>query len=187
MIHELSSPEKWLDLYGDILYRYGLSRVRNAEAAEDLVQETLLAGLNAKENYKGQASEQTWLIAILKYKIIDYFRKVTRDENNRLDDFMLTEEDGYFDGAGEWTVTLSTWSMPDKSLQQDQFMKVLEGCIDKLSPQMAQVFMLREFDNMTSDALCELMSISSTNNLWVILSRARVQLKHCLDVNWINQ
>jgi len=98
MTHELSTPEQWLQLYGDILYRYGLARVRNAEVAEDLVQETLLAALKAKENYAGQSSEQTWLIGILKHKIIDSFRKASREQAQEYDDgFASDNDDDYFD------------------------------------------------------------------------------------------
>ncbi len=186
MVHELSTPEQWLPLHGDILYRYGLARVRAPEVAEDLVQETLLAALKAKENYSGQSTEQTWLIGILKHKIIDYFRKSSREKTQEYDDGFVNEDD-YFDHKGEWQVDFSLWSKPDKSMEQEQFMTTLQDCISHLPPKMAQLFVLREFDGMESDEICQLMSISTLNNLWVMLSRIRVQLRHCLDINWINQ
>ena len=188
MAHELSSSEQWLNLYGDILYRYGLTRVRNPEVAEDLVQETLLAALKARNNYAGQATEQTWLIGILKHKVIDYFRKASREMTQEYDEqFVADDNEDYFDQQGHWKVDFSSWSKPDKSMEQDQFMHVLQQCIERLPARMAQLFVMREFDDMKSEEICELMSISSMSNFWVMQSRTRVQLRHCLDINWINQ
>lgn len=188
MRHELSAPDQWLGLYGDILYRYGITRVRNPEIAEELVQETLLAAFNAKPDYAGQASEQTWLIGILKHKIIDYFRKSSREKARQFDDYITdSENNDYFDQQGNWQIDFSSWSKPDQSMEQEQFLTILQDCIDRLSPRMAQLFILRELDGMNNEDICELMSISTVNNCWVMLSRIRVQLRHCLDINWINQ
>ncbi|MCK4841861.1 MAG: sigma-70 family RNA polymerase sigma factor [Methylococcales bacterium] len=186
-MHKMSDPDQWIPLYGDILYRYSIGRVRYPDVAEDLVQETLLAALKARENYAGQASEQTWLIGILKHKIIDYFRKVSRDKTQELEDHLIADEDDYFNQQGGWKIDFSQWSQPDKSMEQEQFIKTLQACIDKLPPRMAQLFMLRELDDVKNEEICELMSISTQNNLWVMLSRMRVQLRHCLDINWISQ
>ncbi len=188
MEHSLSSPDKWLTLHGDILYRYGLARVRDIEVAEDLVQETLLAALKAKSNYAGQSTEQTWLIGILKHKIIDYFRKASREHAQEYDDtFASDNDDDYFDQQGHWQVDFSNWSKPDQSMQQEQFFQVLQDCIERLPKRMAQLFVMSEFENMESKEICELMSISSMSNFWVILSRMRVQLRQCLDIHWIKQ
>jgi len=187
MVHTLSKPEQWLDLYGDILYRFGLARVNKVEIAEDLVQETLLAALKAKDNYSGKSTEQTWLIGILKHKIIDYFRKSTRDNVQEFDENINDEDDGYFNELGHWKVNSSSWSKPDKSIEQEQFITILQQCISRLPKRMAQLFMLSEFDNMTSEQVCEVMSISTMNNFWVMQSRVRVQLRHCLEINWKNQ
>ncbi|PKM12465.1 MAG: RNA polymerase subunit sigma [Gammaproteobacteria bacterium HGW-Gammaproteobacteria-3] len=183
----MSKPEQWLGLYGDVLYRYALSRVRNPDVAEDLVQETLLAGIKAKDNYAGQAAVQTWLIGILKHKIIDYFRKASREKTQEFDDRFATEEDDYFDQQGSWQIDLSSWSKPDKCLEQEQFIEVLQTCIDRLPPRMAQLFILRELDGMESEKICETLSISTLNNFWVMMSRVRVQLRHCLDLNWFGK
>jgi len=186
MVYELSSPEQWLQTHGDVLYRFGLARVREPEVAEDLVQETLLAALKAQQNYSGKASERTWLIGILKHKMIDYFRKQTRQNTQEFDDELLNNDAEYFDQTGHWQIDFSSWSKPDKSVEQEQFLQVLEQCISRLPARMAQLFMLREFEDMSSDEICQLMSISSMNNFWVMLSRVRGQLRHCLDLNWNN-
>lgn len=184
MRHELSAPEQWLKLYGDILYRYGLARVRDSEVAEDLVQETFLAALKAQTNFVGQSSEQTWLVGILKHKIIDHFRKSARQQHQEYDEYLDGQEDDYFDQQGHWQVDFSSWSKPDKAMEQEQFMNVLQDCISRLPPKMAQLFVLREFEDMKSEEICEVMSISTLNNYWVMLSRVRVQLRHCLEINW---
>jgi len=187
MIHALSTPEQWLHKYGDILYRFGLVRVREPEIAEDLVQETLLAALKAKDNYSGKASEQTWLIGILKHKIIDYFRKASRDNVQTFDENLLNNDEDYFNEKGSWQIDFSSWSEPDKAMEQEEFLSVLQQCISRLPARMAQLFMLREFDDISSEEICQLMSISSMNNFWVMLSRVRGQLRHCLDLNWNDQ
>lgn len=188
MIHELSTPEQWLQLHGDRLYRYALSRVRRSEVAEDLVQETLLAALKAKDNYAGQSSEQTWLTGILKHKIIDFFRKTARENSQEYSEELATDQQNdYFDQQGSWQVDFSSWSKPDKSMEQEQFINTLQDCISRLPPKMAQLFVLREFEDLSSEEICEVMAISTLNNFWVMLSRIRVQLRHCLDINWVNQ
>jgi len=188
MIHKLSTPDQWLHLYGDILYRYSLSRVRDQNIAEDLVQETFLAALKAKENYAGQSSEQTWLIGILKHKIIDYFRKTSRENTQEYEEILTAnDQDDYFNPQGSWQIDLSSWSKPDKSIEQEQFLTTLQDCISRLPPKMAQLFILRELEDITSEEICEVMAISTLNNFWVMLSRVRVQLRHCLDINWVNQ
>ncbi len=187
MTHKLSTPDQWLDLHGDILYRYAFARVRVPEIAEDLVQETLLGALKANAGYAGEASERTWLIGILKHKIIDHFRKASREKTQGFaDQFSEDANNDYFDRQGGWQIDLSSWSKPDVSLEQEQFIDILQHCIDRLPTKMAQLFMLRELDGMASEDICKMMSISTLNNFWVILSRARLQLRHCLDLKWFN-
>lgn len=188
MTHASSTPEQWLDLYGDVLYRFSVARVRDPGIAEDLVQETLLAALKAKTQYAGQASERTWLIGILKHKIIDYYRKASRENTQEYDDSLTNEDDDdFFDRQGSWRIDLTSWSKPDKSLEQEQFIRVLQDCIDRLPPRLAQLFILREIDGMESQEICRTMSITTLNNFWVMMSRVRAQLRHCLDLNWFDK
>ncbi|MGR9053753.1 MAG: sigma-70 family RNA polymerase sigma factor [Gammaproteobacteria bacterium] len=188
MDRTLSNPERWLDLYGNVLYRYAAARVRQSEVAEDLVQDTLLAALRAQAGFAGKSSERTWLIGILKHKIVDYYRKTSDSVEQAFDERFSNDEDGeFFDSSGHWRYELSSWSNPDKAIEQEQFYEVLKQCIDRLPERMAQLFVLREFDGLESEQICEMLALSSMNNFWVSLSRVRVRLRHCLDENWFNR
>jgi RNA polymerase sigma-70 factor (ECF subfamily) len=189
MRNEMSSPDQWLLLYGDTLYHYGYLRVRDPDIAEDLVQETLLAALKARHSYTGLASEKTWLIGILKHKISDFFRQQARDKTLEFNDYFTSDDKGddYFNQQGGWQIDLSSWSKPETVIEQEQLMQILQECIDRLPSRMAQLFVLRELEGLKNKEICEMMSILSLNNLWVMLSRTRVQLRHCLDINWVKQ
>ena len=184
---EMTKPEGWLDEYGDDLYRYALMRVRDAAIAEDLVQETFLAALKARANFEQRSSQKTWLIGILKHKIIDYFRKDSREslmENTSALDRELTES--YFDQHGHWKMALAAWPAPDKALEESQFWVVLQECIDQLPKRMAAAFLLREIDGLSNEEICKVLDISTTNNLWVTLSRTRVRMRQCLETRWFS-
>jgi RNA polymerase sigma-70 factor, ECF subfamily len=182
----LSNPDLWLTLHGDALYRYALIRVRDKELAADLLQDTLLAALKAQDSFKGQASELTWLTGIMKHKMMDFYRKSAREKTETMGDELLDIDYGdFFDRQGHWQIDLSVWSKPDKAFEQEEFMAVLQQCIDRLPPKMAQAFMLRELDGLETENICEAMNIS-LNNFWVMLSRVRLQLRRCLDVNWFS-
>ncbi len=183
--HDLTPPEQWLEDYGDVLYRYALGRVRNPAVAEDLLQETLLSALKAQQNYSGTATTQTWLIGILKHKIIDFFRQKGREKEDTLDPQSSEIEQLLFDHEGHWQQALSNLPEPENAMQQAQFLAVLESCIDRLPGRLARVFILRELENLDNDEICQILAISSINNLWVMMSRARLQLRHCLEIQWL--
>ncbi|HYE37358.1 sigma-70 family RNA polymerase sigma factor [Methylocaldum sp.] len=184
----LSDPADWLDLYGDTLYRYALFRIHDEQLAEDLVQETLLAALKASERYTGNASEKTWLIGILKHKIIDLFRKSSHETAENVDDEAIYQSmEACFDEQGHWQIDIGKWSRPEKALEQEQFWRVLSDCVERMPPRLARLFVLREIEGMESDEVLEIMQVSTTNNLWVMLSRMRLQLRNCLDVHWFHK
>ena len=185
---KLSDPGLWLDRYGDALYRHALLRLRNSELAEDMVQETLLAAYESRERFAGNSTEKTWLFSILKHKIIDTLRKASREQPlyQDVEQFQDLMEES-FDGRGHWKSDVSQWSDPDKSLEQQAFWKILDKCISQLPPHLATLFMLRELDGLSSEEICKEMNISTTNNLWVMLSRTRLRLRKCLDINWFSR
>ena len=184
---KLSDPSTWLDTYGDTLYRHALFRLQDAMLAEEVVQETLLAALQSRNNFAGKSSEKTWLIGILKHKIIDHIRKSVRelplDEDLQEFDSICDE---VFDGKGYWKIEIEQWNDPRRSLEQEQFWRTLENCVSRLPTRLATLFVLREVDGLDSESICKELQISSTNNLWVMLSRMRMRLRDCLGRHWFD-
>jgi len=181
-------PSKWLDDFGDALYRYALVRVRSEPVAEDLVQETLLAGLVSLDKFSGQASVKTWLTGILKHKIVDYFRKHS-NEPVFISDF--EDDDGVsayqFDGQGHWQVDLIEWGSPDKVMDSDQFWKIFYHCLARLPQNMADLFTLRAVQGLSSEECCKVIGMASTNQMCVALSRTRMKLRLCLESQWFGE
>jgi len=184
----LSDPSTWLDDYGDALYRYALLRVRSEPLAEDMVQETLLAGWQSLAQFTGQASVKTWLIGILKHKIIDHFRKYSH-ETDSLDDFEDDEEllAHSFDADGHWKINLINWGTPDKAISDEQFWQVFYRCLARLPQNMADLFILRTVEGLSSEECCKVLAIETTNQLCVALSRTRLKLRQCLEIQWFDK
>lgn len=180
-----TDPQTWLQNYGDALYRYALMKTRDMSTAEDLVQETLLAGLKGHHHFKGGSSEQTWLIGILKHKISDHFRHTSREQ--LVENISAAQDEtAYFDQRGHWQIDLQPWHDPHQAMEDEHFWQVFTACLERLPAQQADLFMLNEYHELSSAELCKLLDISTTNNLWVMLSRIRLRLRQCLDRNWFN-
>ena len=182
------NAENWLDQYGDFLYNFAMIRIgNNARLAEDLVQETFLSALKTDYKYEGKSSERTWLVSILKNKIIDYYRK--NKGNLFIQDNFQTEEfkqEGSDKGTWNKEYAPTDWgSLPDDALDQKEFMIVLKKCIKQLPENISAVFSLRELDGLDSETICKELSITSSN-LWVMLHRARTGLRRCLEINWLD-
>ena len=179
-----TDPEAWLSLHGDALYGYAVLRVREPALAEDLVQETLLAALSARERYQGQASERTWLVGILKNKLIDHLRRAGREQTYD----PTSEDDGHFeaqfDRSGHWLSPPRTWSDPAFVAENAELRTVLFECIERLPERQRQLLVLRELDGMATEELLVVLSISTPGNLWVMLSRARERVRACVEMRW---
>ena len=167
------------------LLRVAVLQLRDNDVAEDVVQDTLLAALQGAGGFSGKSSLKTWLTGILKHKIVDVIRRKGRqpvlasfDEECQIDDL-----DALFDESGHWENPPADWGNPESALSQQQFFDVMQMCLEKLPPNTARVFMMREVMDLTSEEICKELSITSTN-LWVILYRARVALRQCLEQNW---
>ena len=180
----LSDPQNWVTEHGDYLYRYALMRVRDASLAEDLVQETFLAALRARDNFSGKSTEKTWLVGILKHKIVDQLYRSKSGLQVEDIEAMADIWNDNFDQKGHWKSGFSAWSAPDLALERDKFWEVFQRCIENLPPRLAQAFLLKEMDGLSGEELCKALDISTTNNVWVMLSRARMRLRDCLDTNW---
>ena len=183
----------WVDKHGDYLFKYAVFRLRDSSAAEDAVQETFLAALRAYERFQGRGSERTWLVGILKHKITDHFRRLMREAPIGEEQDQGPEHNEFFRGTGEWTGHWETdhapsdWhATPADLLEQSDFFRVFHDCLAPLPTRTASAFTLREVDGLTSEEICEALSIS-VNNLWVMLHRARLHLRNCLEMNWFKR
>ncbi|MBA4217398.1 MAG: RNA polymerase subunit sigma, partial [Methylibium sp.] len=137
--------------------------------------------------FASQSQIKTWLIGILKHKLVDQIRKNCREVSTS-----ATSEDGedledlLFSSNGHWRETQLDWGNPEDALRQLDFMKVLEACVEKLPGQQGRLFMMREWLELDSDEICKELSITPTN-LWVMLHRARLRLRECLQAGWFGQ
>lgn len=184
-------PDGWLDSHGDYLYHYALVRVRDTAVAEDLVQETLLAAIGAKERHEGRSSERTWLTGIMKHKVVDYFRRLARTPELQMAEKEAIDLD-CFETTGVWrghwreNEAPMNWPIDAASLlESHEFCEVFDRCLLGLPAQMAMAFSLREIDGMSTEEICGILDISP-NHLWVILHRARAKLRHLLEVEWFH-
>jgi RNA polymerase sigma-70 factor (ECF subfamily) len=183
-----ADPERWVDEHGDCLYRYALTRVRKEEIAEDLVQETLLVAVRTHEKFGGRSTERSWLCGILKNKICDHFRKLGRETNFTDLEFFSDEHSDKFDGENYWIHERgpSDWKPEgEDAMKRAEFWQTLQGCLAKMPERVAQVFMLREMDDLPSKEVCATLNISEAN-LWVMLHRARMALRQCLEMNFFD-
>jgi len=168
--------------HGDALYCYALQRVHNPDVAEDLVQETLLAALASKGSFVGRSAERTWLIGILKHKLVDHLRKLIRYQP--LTELQSEDDLDPFDENVHWKMRVSRWQCdPHVTIDNSEFQEVFASCLSQLPPRIAQVFWLYEAESVSSKELCEKLGISPTN-VWTMLYRARLRLQRCLSLNW---
>lgn len=179
-------PASWVDRHGQVLYRYALARVRKPEVAEDLVQEALLAALNAQHRFQGQSTERTWLIGILKHKIIDHLRSRSRDmgEENQIGHSDWLED--FFDAKGRWLRMPDPEAVkPDALAENEEFWQVFDACLDGLPPRYREAFARRVIEQDDTQVICKAMAVTTTN-LWVILYRARTMMRRCLTLKWFH-
>ncbi len=178
------NPETWVDHYGDYLYRFTISRVRDPSIAEDLVQETFLAALDSIKSFASRSSPKTWLTGILKHKIIDYFRRKAKEPSGDDIETSMQVLEGLFDAKGQWKVEPVEWAAnPQDLYEKQEFIKAINDCLSELSSRLASVFILREIIGETTEEICKVLDITATN-CWVILYRARMYLRRCLEVGW---
>lgn len=180
------NPETWVKEYGDYLYGYAYSRMRDANAAEEVLQETLLAGVRYSGQYSGKGSVRGWLIAILKRKIIDYFRARKKHSGASLgnDEDAFDPSSVLFDQQGNWKPGTFKWApSPEKNLEMSELSGIVQSCLKGIPQGQADVFVLSVMEEMDSEAICEQLSISASN-LWVRMHRARLGLAKCVSEKW---
>lgn len=182
------NPTNWVKLYADELYKFACSRVSDSGLAEDLVQDTFLSGLQAMHQFRGESSEKTWLLAILKNKINDHFRTAGRIAIKTLDVEDPDPQLIFFNEKGHWHKEMAprpwTTDSNDKAEQAD-FFRILRTCMDKLTSLGKAVIQHKYLDEKKSADICKDFSLTSSN-YWVIIHRARLQLRACLEKNWFS-
>lgn len=182
----VADPDRWLDQHGDALYRYALVRLRDPDQAAELVQETFLEAYRSRGAFTGMSSERTWLVGILRHRVIDHIRRLRRRRERQGDDATTFEdvERRYFGGRGTWRTRPAPWGdRPEDALERREFWDVLRDCLSRLPPSLAGAFYLRELDGLGSDEICLAVGITPAN-LWARLHRARLLLRDCLERHW---
>jgi RNA polymerase sigma-70 factor (ECF subfamily) len=178
----LANPAAWVDQYGDLLFRYASSRVSDVEHAEDLVQETLLSAFRHRKQFDERAKFATWLVAILRRKIADYYRM--KHKSPALLDDGTSDYATSFNERGKWKVAPKKWqSSPEELAENAEFWRIYQGCLGDLPAHLSQAFHLREMARLAVEDLTQKLGITP-QNLAVRLHRARILLRECLEKKW---
>ncbi len=178
----ISDPSTWVDAHGDRLFRYALSRIRDERAAEDLIQDTLIVAFKSKDKFKGESSELTWMIGILRNKIFEHLRKQSREVPLTTPDEDEGREESFFDGR-HWSAEAAPrdWgNEPQDKAETAEFSAALRNCLDALTPGVARAFVLREMEGLGHHESAEALGVPP-GRLAVLLYRARMRLRRCLE------
>jgi RNA polymerase sigma-70 factor (ECF subfamily) len=182
---EIAPPETWVDRYGDYLYGFAMSRLRNPDAAHDCVQDTFLAAIKALDRFDGRRDIKFWLRGIMRNKIVDHIRRSVKE--NKVDIQAEDEaliESFWFKYSGIATTNPDPWQFnPRKHYDNSEFWVVFDRCIEQVKEPARQAFILRVLEDLSTEEVCKVMNVTS-NYLWVLLHRARAQLKTLLEANW---
>lgn len=187
-MEELSLPpfEMQLAGYQNYLMRFARLQLRNETWAEDAVSETMLAALSKPQSFDNRSQLKTWLVGILKHKILDAFRQHKREAcvlDNTPDDASDPMDDISFEADGHFTQVPADWGNPEQQLSSRQFLEVLDACVTKLPAVQGRLFLMREWLELSSEDICKELALTPTN-LYVQLHRARLRLRACLELNW---
>jgi len=179
-------PAAWVDEHGDALYRYAVSQTGDRTTAEDLVQETFLAALTARERFRGGSSTRTWLIGVLRHKLVDHWRRRGRSEEAAPPEGLDTDVTGAFDKRGRWIERPGRWmpALPDGELERREFWATLQHCVEGVPGRPGEAFALRVLCELPAEEVCKVLDVKPTN-LWVLLHRARTRLRLCLETTWV--
>ena len=180
----MTDPSAWVDAYGDRLFRYALSRLRDERAAEDLVQDALVTALRARERFEGRSSELTWLTGILRLKIFEHLRRQAREAALTLpEDGGDDRESAWFEADGHWRAAdaPADWGgEPHARAESAEFSDALRRCLDALTPSVSRAFVLREMEGAAASDCAEALGVEPAH-LAVLLYRARLRLRRCLE------
>jgi len=183
------AASSWLNEHGDVLYRYAMARLKNADAAEELVQDTLVTAMEAHKRFAGDSAVRTWLIGIMRYKLLEHFRSqrnapAALDIDGELPSAVVDRE---FTKRNRWKSGPKKWGGPPKSQQEeDDLRAVLRECLGKLPARTAEAFTLAECDGVPVSKLQNVLGVKTANHVYVLLHRARAALRQCLERNWFD-
>ncbi|CAN5862450.1 hypothetical protein BH11BAC4_BH11BAC4_21920 [soil metagenome] len=184
---ERLSPQYWVAKYADYLYCFAMARINDGDLAKDLVQETFLSALEKAEKFEGRSSEKTWLTSILKYKIINIYRSRPFTVNNLTDGNSIIGFKEFFQQHdGHWNVEdrpKEFVSTDVNIVENKEFHSMLQQCMKKLPVLWMSIFKMKFIDEELTTFICEELKITSAN-YWVIIHRAKVNLRACLQKNW---
>lgn len=199
ILKEDNSPAKevlnikgWVNSYGDCLYNYAVYRINDKDEAQDLVQETFLSGIKAKDTFRGECTEKTWLITILKRKIIDHYRKKSTQsiQTSIGSDKVAAGYEQFFQQDGDFEDHWSkegkpcSWSVNGlQKMETKEFYDVLNKCLGVLPQKWASVFCMKNMEDMETENICKELNVS-TSNYWIIMHRAKLQLRKCIEIGW---
>ena len=174
-----------LERYRPQLLKFAMLQLRDPASAEDAVQETLLAAIQSGGNFAGKSSVSTWLVGILKHKLIDTIRRQSRERPLELggDEQSPEDLDALFKDDGHFQDPPADWADPEAALSQRRFFEVLQRCLQDLPKNSARVFTMREVTGLEIEEICKEMGITATN-CGVLLYRARLRLRSCLEQHW---
>lgn len=184
--HKGLDPHRWVSNYADYLYTFAVFRINDEELAQDLVQETFLAALQRVEKFEGRCTEKTWLTAILKNKIIDVYRSksskgVVAPAAEDADTDFFDRDDGHWNDAHR---PAKLGIEQSDALENKEFQKILQACMKKLPALWLSVFTMKHIDEEPTEIICRELKVTSSN-FWVIIHRTKVNLRSCLQRNWI--
>lgn len=190
------NPEQWVDQFSDYLYSVACIQINDKEMAKDLVSETFLSALQNLHSFRGESSEKTWLTRILNNKIIDHYRKTSTVSKN-LKHYLETSDEQFYQAFFEksymsdyhWkkdTSPSNDEQFTDFLLTNNDFQTALEFCLDQLSPKLKPVFVAKFLHEQESEEICKEFEITSSN-YWIIIHRAKLLMRACLELKWINE
>ncbi|ETZ24090.1 sigma-70 family RNA polymerase sigma factor [Pedobacter sp. V48] len=181
-------PQSWVSKHADYLYSYALARINDEEQARDMVQETFLAALEKADKFEGRSSERTWLTAILKFKVIDLYRKNASGFAKSTEQGTPEGDQDFFDADdGHWNNQHRPKEFgieQSDALENKEFQRILQLCMKKLPSLWLSVFTMKHMDDEATETICSELKVSASN-FWVIIHRTKVSLRSCLQKNWI--
>jgi len=186
LIRSIANPQQWVALHADYLYAFAITRIGDKEQARDLVQETFLSALEGLDNFEQKSSERTWLTAILKNKIMDVYRKRSRQPKTKSLNMPEAESQFFHSEMNNWKK--EEWPAEfgieeADPLHHKELRKILQACMQKLPPLWLSIFSMKHVDDESTTTICSELKVSDTN-FWAIIHRAKVNLRACLQRNW---